>query len=119
VFVQLWPQPLITAGGPQLFSQALRVCGARNVFAELPRPSATVAREAVLARQPRLIVAADPDPAALSAWRTLAGLQARLSLLDPALLPRMGIDVLDGVAQLCQVVETARTSTGQAQGVTQ
>jgi iron complex transport system substrate-binding protein len=112
VFFQLWAQPLLTPGGPQLLNQAIAVCGGRNPFATLPRLSAAVSREAVIGADPQLIVASGEDPHALDAWRQTPQVDAvrrhQLVLLDPALLPRMGARVLDGVDQLCKAIDAAR-----------
>ncbi|PXZ75496.1 cobalamin-binding protein, partial [Pseudomonas aeruginosa] len=57
VFYQVWDRPLYTIGGRQVISDALRVCGAENLFGDLPQPAPQVSVEAVLARDPAAIVA--------------------------------------------------------------
>ena len=52
VLLQVWNRPIYTVGGKHLMSDALRVCGARNVFADLPEPGPVVDTEAVIARDP-------------------------------------------------------------------
>ena len=52
VFYQVWDKPLYTVGGGQIISDALEVCGARNVFADLNLPAPQVSIEAVLQRDP-------------------------------------------------------------------
>ncbi len=112
VFYQVWPRPLMTIGADQLIDHAIRLCGGVNVFGELHAPAAQVSREAVLARDPQLIVAATPRRDALNSWRGFAELSAvrhdRLVLLDPDELPRMGAQVLDGVRQLCHAIDVTR-----------
>ena len=102
----------MTIGADQLIDHAIRLCGGVNVFGDLHAPAAQVSREAVLARDPQLIVAATPRPHALASWRAFGQLSAvrhdRLVLLDPDALPRMGSQVLDGVRQLCQAIELTR-----------
>ncbi|MGL1340025.1 ABC transporter substrate-binding protein, partial [Vibrio parahaemolyticus] len=56
VFYQIWDQALYTVGGNQIISDALETCGARNVFADLELPAPQVGIEAVLARDPDVIV---------------------------------------------------------------
>ncbi len=58
--LETWNQPLYTVGGQQLMSDALLVCGAVNVFGDLPQLSPAVQMEAVLSRNPQLIIAAAP-----------------------------------------------------------
>ncbi|NDP48991.1 MAG: cobalamin-binding protein, partial [Sulfuriferula multivorans] len=48
VFYQVWDRPLMTVGGTHWISDALTLCGARNVFADLRGLSPVVSREAVL-----------------------------------------------------------------------
>lgn len=45
VFYQVWNQPLYTVGGGQIISDALSVCGARNVFDDLKLPAPQVSIE--------------------------------------------------------------------------
>jgi len=48
-------------------SDALSICGARNVFADLPEAGPVVDTEAVIARDPDIIIAAAP-PGEGAAW---------------------------------------------------
>lgn len=68
VFYQVWDRPLYTVGGGQIISDALDVCGARNVFADLTLPAPQVSVEAVLQRNPEVILAS--DQAQLDAWKS-------------------------------------------------
>lgn len=52
VFYRVCNQPLYTVGGGQVISDALEVCGARNVFADLKLPAPQVSVESVLQRNP-------------------------------------------------------------------
>lgn len=118
VFYQTWQEPLMTIGGSQLIDQAIRLCGGVNVFAGLRAPAPQVSREAVLARDPQLIVAATRQADALRPWLAFPQVSAvrhhRLVLLDPDTLPRMGSRVLDGVQQLCEAIERTRRVDGTA-----
>jgi iron complex transport system substrate-binding protein len=114
--LETWNQPLYTVGGPQLMSDALAVCGAVNVFADLPQLSPAVQVEAVLTRNPDLIIAAAPPgqgPQWLQAWRKFPSLKAvqRGNLLDfdDQALSRLGPSVLDATANLCARIDAART----------
>lgn len=112
VFDQVWPAPLMTVGGPQAQTEAITVCGGVNPFADLAQPAPTISREAVLAADPELIVTASEDPHALDAWAAWPTISAvrhhQLVRLDPNLLPRMGLRMLDGVEQLCRAIDAAR-----------
>lgn len=113
VFYEVWNQPLITVGGTQLISQAIALCGGHNVFGHLSVLAPTIGFEAVVKADPQLIVTASPQAAQwLKAWKRFPQLSAvrhdQLVALSPDALPRMGVNVLDGVQQLCTAVATAR-----------
>jgi iron complex transport system substrate-binding protein len=114
--LETWNQPLYTVGGVQLMSDALSVCGAVNVFGDLPQLSPAVQTEAVLTRNPDLIIAAAPPGQGaqwLQAWRKFPSLKAVQSgnLLDfnDQALSRLGPSVLDATANLCARIDAART----------
>jgi ABC-type Fe3+-hydroxamate transport system substrate-binding protein len=112
VFIQLWDNPLYTVAGGQLVSDALRHCGAQNVFAELPGLAPQVGREGVLAANPDIIIAlADQTVSAqpwLDDWRRFPQLKAvadeRLYVLASDQLVRPTPRVVEGVAKLCALV---------------
>jgi iron complex transport system substrate-binding protein len=115
VFYQVADHPLLTVSSRHVIADALRVCGAQNIFARdrtwLPRPS----REAVLLADPDAIVVAGrsvEDPAELDAWRRWPRLRAvsggRLYVVDPNVLHRATPSILEGVAKLCEHIAAAR-----------
>ena len=113
--LETWNQPLYTVGGQHLMSDALSVCGAVNVFGDLPQLSPAVQVEAVITRDPDLIiVAAPPGEGAqwLQAWRNFPALKAvrsgRLLDFQDQALSRLGPSVLDATAGLCAQIESAR-----------
>lgn len=115
VFYQVWGNPLMTLSGRHVASEVLRTCGARNVFDDLEPLVATVDIEAVLARRPQLILAAEPggaDRGALERWRNYPQLPAvaggHLLTLDADLLDRGSVRILDAAAVLCAAVEAVR-----------
>ena len=65
VFYQVWSDPLMTLGGRHVISEALAVCGGRNVFADLTPIAPRVSTEAVLAVDPEVIITAEPGGQAL------------------------------------------------------
>src|SRR5690606_25683047 len=75
VFVQVGQDPLYTLNGQHIVSDALRICGAVNIFAHLPVPAPIVGVEAVLHEQPDVIVAAQTStgfPDAHAYWSRFA-----------------------------------------------
>ncbi|HTY95012.1 MAG TPA: cobalamin-binding protein [Steroidobacteraceae bacterium] len=114
--LQTWNQPLYTVGGGQLMSDALATCGAVNVFGDLPRLSSAVQVEAVLRRDPQLLIAAAPPGAGqewLRAWRRFPSLRAvrtgNLFAFEDQALSRLGPSVVEATAGLCARIDAART----------
>ena len=112
VLIQVWGRPVYTVGGEQLISDAVEVCGYRNLFGDLADPAPAVALEAVAARDPDAILAlaADSDMARdwLQSWHALPSLRAvkhgaLLSFVD-ARLSRLGPEVVDATEDLCRVM---------------
>jgi vitamin B12 transport system substrate-binding protein len=109
VFYQVWDAPLYTVGGQQIISDALRVCGARNVFDELSSPAPQVSIEAVLQRDPQVIFG--PNQAQLNGWRAWPELTAvRQRHLWP--VPDNGVErpsfqMLAATQKLCEQLAAA------------
>ena len=110
VFYQVWDKPLYTVGGGQIISDALEVCGARNVFADLSVPAPQVSIEAVLQRDPQVILAG--DQAQLDAWKAwpqvAAVKQGKLLLISDKGLERPSGQMIDATARLCQLIQPRR-----------
>lgn len=106
VFYQVWDQPLYTVGGGQIISDALSVCGARNVFADVSQPAPQVSLEAVLQRNPEVVVAGSTSQ--LNIWKTWASLKARLLVVPDNGIERPSGQMLGAVAKLCAVLSPDR-----------
>ncbi|AZE86076.1 Vitamin B12 ABC transporter, B12-binding component BtuF [Pseudomonas orientalis] len=102
VFYQVWNQPLYTVGGGQIISDALQVCGARNVFDDLKLPAPQVSIESVLQRDPQLILVG--DQAQREAWKVWPTMFERVRLVPDKGLERPSGQMLEAVARLCQVI---------------
>jgi len=124
VFYQIWNAPLYTVGGTHLISQAIALCGGRNVFAAETLPAPAVGVEAVLAAAPQAIIAGTDGgkrPAWLDDWRrwpTIPAVAAgELHAVDADLLHRPGPRFIDGVAALCATIDGVRTRAVQAAAI--
>ena len=109
VFYQVWDRPLMTVGGTHWINDALSLCGARNVFADLRGQSPVVSREAVLQRAPALIVGGGNDvPDMRRTWQSFASLPAvknnAFVSVDADLLHRPTPRLIEGVAGLCAAI---------------
>lgn len=117
VLLQVWNRPLYTVGGSQLMSDALRLCGARNVFGDLPEQGPVVDLEAVIARDPDVIVAAAPGGSAqswLADWKRFPRLRAvrsgRLIAFEDGRFSRLGPSAIAATEQLCRLLAVARAA---------
>ena len=115
VFYEVSDTPLYTVGGAHPITQALSLCGAQNVFASLALPAPEVGIEAVLAARPDAIVAGTAGavaPTWLDDWKRWPDVPAirnhKVFVVDANLLHRSGPRFVDGVEQLCAVIERAR-----------
>lgn len=109
VFYQVWHQPLYTLGGQQIISDAITVCGGRNVFADLQLPAPQVSVESVLSRNPDVIFASNgAQLAEWTAWPQLAAVRnAQLWEVPDNGLERPSFQMLDAIRTLCEVMAQA------------
>ncbi len=110
VFYQVWNQPLYTVGGGQIISDALNVCGARNVFDDLKLPAPQVSIESVLQRDPEMILAG--DQAQVDAWKAWPQITAvargALMVVPDKGLERPSGQMIEAVAKLCELIAPQR-----------
>ena len=115
LFYQLWEKPLMTVNGEHLISDVMRLCGARNVFADLNPLVPRVSVEAVLAANPEAMLGATAEPNARAdldnwkAWpRLMAVARDNLLIIHTDLLNRATPRILQGAEQLCEGLEAVR-----------
>ena len=115
VFYQISERPLMTLGGRQFVSDAIELCGGRNIFADSPLMAPQVNIESVLAADPEAIVTAKPDPLDPSwqaFWRRFAGMRAvqadNLYAVPTNEMHRHGPRAVGATAVLCRHIDEAR-----------
>jgi len=114
VFYQIEANPPYSVNRDSPISEAIELCGGANVFADLPTLAAPVNREAVVARDPQVVVYTRQDDVAAirEYWRRGPGVAATragaLHEIDGNLLDRATPRLLDGVEQLCAALSAAR-----------
>jgi iron complex transport system substrate-binding protein len=115
VLLEVWNRPIYTVGGSHMMTDSLRLCGARNVFGDLKQQGPAVDLEAVIARNPQVIVAVAPPGVArdwLNEWKRYPTLQAvkndALVPFEDTRLSRLGPSALDGTEVLCQALDRVR-----------
>ena len=115
VFYQVAERPLLTINREHLIADVLQLCGATNVFGELPALTPAVTAEAVAARDPEAIVTSGGEPGnetGFALWSKLKTLTAtrrhNFILLHSDLISRQSPRILDGAQQLCDALERVR-----------
>src|SRR6185295_6687936 len=115
VFYQISERPLMTLGGRQFVSDAIELCGGRNVFADSALMAPQVNIESVLAADPEVIITAKTDPSDRSwraFWRRFPGLRAvqadNLYAVPVNEMHRHGPRAIRATAVLCRHIDEAR-----------
>ena len=123
VFYQAADRPLMTLNGRHFISDAIRLCGGRNVFADAPLIASPIDAEAVLAADPQVIVAARSGTDAASGvpadtswqaqWRRFPRMRAvrdgNLLAIDAEQMSRHGPRAIAATGKLCALLDEARS----------
>ncbi len=119
VFYQIWERPLMTINDRHFIADSIRLCGGVNVFADIEPIAPTVSVEAVIAADPAVIINSasdDRNAAQLEVWRRWRAISAvrddQLYGIPSDLIARPTPRILEGVAQLCEILDIARDRTG-------
>jgi iron complex transport system substrate-binding protein len=114
-YVQIAARPYFTVTDRHFLGQGLAVCGGRNVFGDLGGLAVSVSTDAILEAAPDVIVLSGTEAergkgiAEWQRWRQLPAVRdGNLFAVDADLLSRPGPRVLDGIRQLCAVLDEAR-----------
>ena len=114
VFYQVWHNPIISVGGEELINDMVTVCGGENIFADLPVGPA-VNLEDILSRRPQVILASGPSPDRpdwLDLWQQWPSIPAvadnHLYAIPPDLVQRHSMRALQGLEQMCTLIDQAR-----------
>jgi iron complex transport system substrate-binding protein len=116
VLYVLWDEPLQTAGPGTFVGQMIAEAGGRNLFADASGQYPAVSDEAVLARNPDLILAPDHGGAKLRdrlsgrpGWGKLAAVQAgRVVAVPEDVLNRPGPRLIEGLEKIEQKIADCR-----------
>jgi len=111
VLLEVWNRPIYTVGGTHLMSDALTLCGGRNAFGDLKELGPVVTTEAVIARNPDIIVAVAPPGEGKSwveEWKRFGSLNAvrsgRLISFEDQRFVRLGPSVVSATEGLCKAL---------------
>jgi len=118
VFYQVWAAPLMTLSGRHVISEAIALCGGRNVFADLAPIAPQVSVEAVVAADPEAVITAEPGARAsdaLAMWHQFPSMAAtrrgQFYTLDADRLNRHGPRLADEIGALCVAIERTRATS--------
>lgn len=115
VFHPIWPRPLMTVNGQHVISDALRYCGARNVFAHAKGLSPTVTFQQVLREKPdRIIIAqSSSEPQLKVQWQPLLaafpkGLAPAVITVNGDYFHQPGPGLITETLLLCKALQSAQ-----------
>ena len=115
VFYQVWNKPLQTINNKHIISAVIELCGGHNVFIDTPVIAPKVSLEAVISRNPDVIIASGMDqarPEWLDAWLDFPQLNAvvnhNLYFIPPDILQRHTVRILQGAEKMCESLQQAR-----------
>lgn len=116
VFYQIWQKPLMTVNAENFISQAITLCGAQNIFADLPVQAGQVNKESLLNRNPDIILIGG-DQATQQNWQkkwlTIKQLKAvqkkKIHLINANLYQRPTERFVMNIEKLCDLIATDNT----------
>jgi len=115
VFYQIWNSPLQTINQDHLISHVIELCGGHNIFGDLSQLAPHINLEAVLDKDPDVIVASgmgESRPEWLNDWKQYPSLHAvragALLHIHPDLIQRPTARIAMGARALCKKMDTAR-----------
>jgi iron complex transport system substrate-binding protein len=110
IFYQISERPLMTVGGGQFVSDAIDLCGGRNIFAGATVMAPMVNVESVIAADPEAIITTHES--GLAYWRRFPGLFAveaeNLYTVPMNEMHRHGPRAIGATRLLCQRIDDAR-----------
>lgn len=117
VFYQVWEEPLYTLGGGHFSRDMFALCGGRNIFADQTHPSPVVSVEAIVTRNPQVMLTGDHHgerriedwKAKWAQWTTIEAVKKdQLYLVDQDIYTRSSPRAVQGAEDLCKILDKAR-----------
>jgi iron complex transport system substrate-binding protein len=115
VFYQVSSRPLYTINSEHYVSQLIEICGGTNIFSDLGKLAPLIGVEAVLERDPEIMLAGeDAGPDAFNVWKrwpTMAANRYGNQFMLPASeISRATPRLLDAGGAICSALEEGRRS---------
>ncbi|BBP43629.1 cobalamin-binding protein [Thiosulfativibrio zosterae] len=115
VFYQIWNSPLMTIGKDQFISQAIEICGGKNLFHDLKQPAAEIGLESIITRNPEVILLGGQSATQkdwLNTWQRWPLIDAvkhkHIYPLDADQLQRPTARLIQSLPVLCKTIDQAR-----------
>jgi vitamin B12 transport system substrate-binding protein len=115
VFYQLWPEPMMTAGGNTWINQLITLCKGDNVFSKASTDYPQISIENVVVAKPQVIIIPDEDALVTQPkidWRKWPDIpavkHAQFVSVNADLLHRFSPRMLGGLAQMCDQIDVSR-----------
>ncbi|MEE2731717.1 MAG: cobalamin-binding protein [Pseudomonadota bacterium] len=117
VFYQVWEDPLYTLAGGHFISDLYRLCGGVNVFADLSEASPIVSVEAIVIRNPQVMLTGghhgkrsiDNWKGKWATWGSMDAVKhGMLFFVDQDMYTRSTPRTVDAAENLCEILDQAR-----------
>jgi iron complex transport system substrate-binding protein len=113
VFYQVWSNPLMTLNGDHIVSRALELCGAFNLFGELPIIAPRVSVEAVVEGNPDIIITgstgSETDLSVWDRWTSITAVnRGHYVYVDADVMHRHTARMIQGIRHLCEQIDATR-----------
>lgn len=113
VFYQIGSSSLLTINQTSWINQVIALCGGRNIFSGAKTAVPEVTWEAVVVRNPQVVISDATDSHWRDRWQRwlliTAVKEKKLFSIDPDLIDRAGPRLSLGVAQVCEDLQKARS----------
>jgi len=115
VFYQVWSDPIYTINGKQMISDVIALCGGVNIFASEKIKAPIVSLEAIIDRDPDVIMTGSKTQTAsqaLSDWYKWSKVSAvkgeNLFVVNPDVVSRHTMRIIQGAEEVCEKLDIAR-----------
>lgn len=115
VFYQIWHDPLQTINHQHVIGRVIELCGGENIFSDAVALAPTISVEALLQRNPQVIIASGEGAQApvwlkeWQRWRSVSAVQRdHIYHLHPDFIQRHTPRILEGATQMCEFIDRAR-----------
>lgn len=117
LFYQVWEEPLYTLGGAHFSRDMFAICGGRNIFADLDNPAPVVSVEAIVTRNPQVMLTGghhgertiEDWKGKWAQWTSIDAVKHdQLYLVDQDIYTRSSPRAVQGAEDLCRILDQAR-----------